>query len=133
MFFERMRKEVILSPKDPLLKAKWEQWHAHGKQNLNSLIDVSYTSNTIIIGRSNCQLFYLKIQIQVKSSSVYKVASSTESKSYTVTISPNRCTQRQCIPQCKEYTSVTILLNVHVQTILMSIFASTHTRYTSHI
>ena len=33
---------------------------------------------------------------------MYKVASSTESKSYTVTISPNRCTQRQCIPQCNE-------------------------------
>ena len=40
------------------------------------------------------------IQIQVESSSVYKVVSSTESKSYTVTITPNRCIQRQCIPQC---------------------------------
>ena len=60
MFFERMRKEVMLSPKDASLKAKGEQRHAHGKQILNSMIDVSYTSNTIVIGSAKCQLFYLK-------------------------------------------------------------------------
>ena len=58
MFFERMRKEVMLSPKDASLKAEGEQRHAHGKQILNSMIDVSYTSNTIAIGSAKCQLFY---------------------------------------------------------------------------
>ena len=50
IFFERMRKEVMLSPKDASLKAEGDQRHAHGKQILNSMIDVSYTSNAIAIG-----------------------------------------------------------------------------------
>ena len=58
MFFEWMRKKVMLSPKDASLKAKGEQRHAHGKQILNSMIDVSYTSNTITSGSAKCQLFY---------------------------------------------------------------------------
>ena len=93
MFFERMRKKVMLSPKDASLKAEGEQRHAHGKH---------YTFNTIAIG-INCSI--KKIQIQVESSNVYKVASSTGSKSYNVTINPNRCIQRQCIPQCNESES----------------------------
>ena len=54
MFFERMRKEVMLSPKDASLKVEGDQRHAHGKQILNSMIDVSYTSNAIAIGSAKC-------------------------------------------------------------------------------
>ena len=32
MFFERMRKEVMASPKEASLKAEGEHQHAHGKQ-----------------------------------------------------------------------------------------------------
>ena len=102
MFFELMRKEVMLSPKDASLKAEGEQWHAHGKQILNSMIDVSFTFNTIVIGSAKCQLFYLKNTNSGGIEQCVQGASSTESKSYTVTISPNRCIQRQCIPQCNE-------------------------------
>ena len=35
MFFERMRKGVMLSPKDASLKAEGDQRHAHGKQIWN--------------------------------------------------------------------------------------------------
>ena len=71
MFFERIRKKVMLSPKDASLKAEGEQ-HAHGKQILNS------TLLQLVVQNVNCSI----ILIQVESSSVYKVSSSTESKSY---------------------------------------------------
>ena len=69
---------------------------------LNSMIDVSYTSNTIAIGSANCQLFYFKNTNSGGIEQCVQVASSTESKSYTVTNSPNKCIQRQCIPQCNK-------------------------------
>ena len=54
MFFERMRKEVMLSPKNASLRAEGDQRHAYGKQILNSMNDVSYTSNAIAIGSAKC-------------------------------------------------------------------------------
>lgn len=98
MFYERKRKEVMLTPKDASLKTDGLDRHTRGKDVQDANIKVSMLliqSVLEITSNSHCY--------KVADHNQYEVESSKQGTFYTVHIRSRNCLQEpNCVPQCTE-------------------------------